>query len=131
MNTIESKRNLKALVVEDTIFNMELATRMLQALNFIVDGAENGVIALELFETNSYDIIFMDINMPIKDGLEATKEIREREKVLNKPQTPIVAITAAGIDLKEQCFEVGMDYFIAKPLTKEKLDIALSKVIII
>lgn len=128
MDKILKKYYAKVLVVEDNILNLELATEMLRLMECEVDSAENGFVALDQFENNKYDIIFMDINMPEKDGIEVTRDIREIEKTKGLQETPIVAITGMDKDIaRDQCFEAGMNDFISKPLTTEELDRVLSK----
>jgi osomolarity two-component system sensor histidine kinase NIK1 len=87
--------------------------------------ANNGVEAIERFRENKFDIILMDIMMPVMDGLEATIKIREEEKLNNiKKRTPIVALTANTMDNdRDKCISYGMDDFLSKPFDIEKLKI--------
>ncbi len=118
-------------MVEDYILNLELAMSMLEVMECEAIPAENGNSALERFDQDSYDIILMDINMPDKDGIQVTREIRAKEAEVGKDKTPIVAITGMDADVaKEQCFEAGMDDFISKPLTIEALSRILEKFIL-
>jgi len=128
---ITTKYHAKVLIVEDYILNLELATEMLELMDCSVDPAESGEKALEQFDANTYDIIFMDINMPDKDGIQVTREIRAKEKAEGKVYTPIVAITGMSADVaKDNCIEAGMDDFITKPLMSTDLDRVLSKLLI-
>lgn len=109
-------KGLKILLVEDNEINLRLATKTLVKMGHDVVGAEDGVKALSLLETQIFDLIFMDLQMPEMDGIEATRKIREMEKSGTK-KTPIVAMTANTMpsDL-EKCREAGMDGFLPKPI---------------
>lgn len=109
--------NKKILLVEDNELNYEIAKTVLEEAGFRVDGASNGKEAIDKASDNSYDVILMDIQMPIMDGYEATKELR---KLGNR--TPIIAMTAnAFSEDKKKAKEVGMDGYIAKPINVNKL----------
>ena len=107
-----------ALLVEDMEINREILTAILEETQIQIECAENGLQAVELFEANPgrYDVIFMDINMPVMDGWEATRRIR----ALNTPEgarVPIVALTANKLpEDVEKCFKVGMNDHIGKPV---------------
>jgi PAS domain S-box-containing protein len=109
---------LKVLVVEDVKLNQLLLQTILDDFKFEYDIADNGQIAVEKLETNSYDIILMDLQMPIMNGFEATKHIRN---TLNL-QTPIIALTAdvTTVDLGK-CKALGMNDYITKPLDEKLL----------
>ncbi len=101
----------KILVVEDNKINQKLASKMFEKLGYDYDLAENGKIAVELASKNSYSLIFMDMQMPIMDGITATKEI------LKEREVTIIAMTANVLqEDKDRCFEVGMKDFITKPI---------------
>jgi len=120
------KDKVVALVVEDNIINQKLVQILLQEYRIFVSTASNGVEAVDMADKNKYDIIFMDIDMPEKDGVTATKEIKE-EKNLNE-KTPIVALTAMALEGdKERLIREGLDDYIAKPLSKSKLENILNK----
>jgi two-component system, sensor histidine kinase and response regulator len=94
------------LLAEDDDFNQEIATFQLENLGFRVDVAVNGVEAVERAKTTHYDLIFMDMRMPVMDGLTATMRIRQL--TLNA-STPIIALTAnAFSDDREKCLDAGM-----------------------
>lgn len=117
----ESRMRMSILLVEDNPVNQELATRLLQKRRYTVVVACNGKEALDYINTQHFDLILMDIQMPIMDGFEATKAIRNQEKNTEK-HVPIVAMTAHAIKgIKEHCLEVGMDGYISKPIRYEKL----------
>ncbi|TGK25173.1 response regulator [Leptospira stimsonii] len=105
---------LKILLVEDNVINQKIAIRLLSKLGYKVDTANNGVEALSSLKNQSYQLIFMDIQMPEMDGFEATQRIR---KDFTDPNPIIVAMTANAMEGdKEKCIEAGMDAYIAKPI---------------
>lgn len=109
--------NKKILLVEDNELNYEIAKTVLEEAGFRVDGASNGKEAIDKASDNTYDVILMDIQMPIMDGYEATKELRRLGN-----RTPIIAMTAnAFSEDKKKAKEVGMDGYIAKPINVNKL----------
>lgn len=109
--------NKKVLLVEDNELNYEIAKTVLEEAGFRVDGASNGKEAVDKASDNAYDVILMDIQMPIMDGYEATKELR---RLGNK--TPIIAMTAnAFSEDRKKAKDVGMDGYIAKPIDVNKL----------
>ncbi|MEA3455571.1 MAG: ATP-binding protein [Campylobacterota bacterium] len=117
----EEKKNkftdLKALVAEDNPINQSLIKRMLENMGITVTLADNGKKAYELRTTEVYDIIFMDIQMPIMGGVEATHAILGYEKKHNIPHIPIVALTANALKGdKERFLSEGMDHYISKPI---------------
>lgn len=122
------KFNARVLVVEDYFVNLDLIKEMLEMMNCTVDTAEDGEQALEQYHLNSYDLILMDIQMPKKDGLQATREIRDIEKKENKKYTPIVAVTANAMEEDRiESLDSGMDDFITKPIKIGDLEGLLSK----
>lgn len=107
------------LLVEDDLFNREIALFNLEEVRLIVDIAENGLQALQLSEYNDYALILMDMQMPEMDGLEATQKIRQLSR---HSATPILAMTANAFEENKQaCFAAGMNDFITKPVMQEKL----------
>lgn len=111
-------QGLKILVVEDNIVNQKLFNLVLNKLGCIVDIASNGEIALSKVKTNPYDLILMDIQMPVMGGIETTVIIRNN---INKT-VPIIALTAAAMkEDEERCFACGMNDFITKPVEMNKL----------
>ncbi|MFV5699696.1 CheR family methyltransferase [Flavobacterium sp. ZT3R17] len=110
--------NLKVLVVEDMPLNQLLMKTILDDFGFERDIAENGKIAIEMLQTKSYDIILMDLQMPIMNGFEATKFVRNTMNL----NIPIIALTAdvTTVDL-EKCKAVGMNDYIAKPIDEKLL----------
>jgi len=120
------RESVKVLVVEDNLINQKLIQIMLQENNITVFTAANGVKAVEMCEESRYDLIFMDIDLPQKNGITATKEIKNR-LTLNQ-STPIVALTAMAMQGdREMLLGEGLDDYIAKPLTQRKLQEVLNK----
>ena len=120
------KERVNALVVEDNLINQRLIQIILNKYDIDVTTASNGVEAVHQCSKHKYDIILMDIDMPEKNGIEATKEIKE-SMGLNKI-TPIVALTAMAMEGdREYLINNGLDNYLAKPLTREKLEIILNK----
>lgn len=108
-------QNLNILLVEDNVINQKVALRILSKLNLKADVAGNGLEALKALELKSYDLIFMDMQMPEMDGLEATRCIRDLGEKLDQPL--IIAMTANAMKGdKERCLEAGMDDYISKPV---------------
>ncbi len=111
--------NTRVLLVEDNSLNMEIARVLLEDEGCIVDTAENGEVGVKLFEASeidSYDIVLMDIRMPVMDGLEATRVIRALNRE-DATRVPIFALTAnAFMEDMEECFAAGMNEHIIKPL---------------
>ncbi|WP_372995491.1 ATP-binding protein [Marinobacter sp.] len=119
-----------ALVVEDNPVNQRVATAMLKRLGFQTDSANNGKEALEKVTSNhtGYDIILMDCQMPVMDGYEATRYIREWEQSNGQTGTPIIALTADVLPGTEKsCLDCGMNDYLAKPVRKEMLREVLSR----
>jgi len=119
----------KILVAEDNLVNQELMKMLLESRGDIkVDIVSNGLEAVKIYKNNKYDLIFMDIFMPIMKGDEATKNILEYEKNNNLAHTPIVALTANALKGdKEKFLKEGFDDYISKPINNEKLDDILKK----
>jgi CheY-like chemotaxis protein/HPt (histidine-containing phosphotransfer) domain-containing protein len=104
--------NIRILLVEDNEINIRLFINILKIRGLKCDIALNGVEALAAYENNKYDIIFMDCQMPMMDGYEATKKIRNKES----KHMPIIAMTAHAMQGdREKCIEAGMDDYLTKP----------------
>jgi len=115
---------LMILLVEDNILNQRVVTFSLKKYKHEVVIANNGVEAIERFRANKFDVILMDIMMPVMDGIEATVKIREIERLDHiEWRTPIIALTANTMDNdRDKCISYGMDEFMAKPFDIEKLN---------
>ncbi|GLQ33632.1 response regulator [Litoribrevibacter albus] len=112
----------QVLVVEDNKVNQRVAVARLQKMGFLVDVADHGEQALTMVSTCHYDLIFMDCQMPIMDGFEATKRIRTLEKSGRINTVPIIAMTAHVMNEdKAKCFDAGMNDFLRKPVTQDQL----------
>lgn len=121
-------RGCQVLVVEDNPVNIKVARKMLEQAGCVVDVAENGLVAISRVEAKTYDLVLMDVMMPICDGIEATRVIRLNEESQNGPALPIVALTANALKGdREVCLSAGMDDFLAKPFTSDQLRTVLRK----
>lgn len=121
------QNSLKALVAEDNLINQRLIKILLQEYNLQVTTAGDGEEAVNLCMSNEYQIIFMDIDMPIKDGILATQEIKQQRNP-SLPHMPIVALTALAMEGdRERILDEGLDDYLSKPLTREKLEYVLHK----
>ncbi|MCW7504311.1 PAS domain S-box protein [Leptospira paudalimensis] len=121
------EHTIKILVVEDNAVNMGLMKNFIKRIiiDAVILEAENGEEAIKVFQNESPNLILMDIQMPIKNGYDATIEIRKIQKGKN---IPIIAVTAGIIaGEKEKCFEVGMNDYLSKPIQKENLKQMLFK----
>ena len=108
--------SLSILLVDDSDVNLRVASLMLKKLGHQADTATNGIEAIEALEHHSYDIVFMDIQMPEMDGLEATKIIRHRGF-----QDPRIIVVTSLNNYREICLAAGADDFLTKPLGIETL----------
>jgi CheY-like chemotaxis protein/anti-sigma regulatory factor (Ser/Thr protein kinase) len=117
--SVEEKR---ILLVEDNEDNRLLVKTYLKKLPYIIDEAENGKIAVDLYRNNTYNLIIMDVQMPVMDGHEATRIIRVLEAESGRPQTPIIALTAHAIKEEiDKCLTAGCDTHVGKPIKKSTL----------
>jgi two-component system, sensor histidine kinase len=112
----------QVLLVEDNVVNRLIAVEMLRSLGIDVVEAEHGAKALELMDRQHFDLVLMDIQMPVLDGYAATQRVRAREAELRLPRVPIVALTANAFDEDaQQSMAAGMDGHLAKPYTRDQL----------
>jgi len=130
------KDMIKVLLAEDNVVNQEIGTAMLESLGCAVVLADTGTKAVEAYEKESFDLIFMDCQMPEIDGFEATRIIRKNELEANHSnpgfkRVGIIALTAnALIGDKEKCLEIGMDDYLSKPFTRVQLHEVMSRWIV-
>jgi CheY-like chemotaxis protein len=114
------------LLVEDNMLNEMVALGMLRLLDRSADVAVNGQAALDAVHRQRYEIVLMDIQMPVMDGLTATRRIRA--ELAPELQPYIIALTANAMSGDEQrCLDAGMDAYLSKPLSKEQLRLALAQ----
>jgi len=126
---VEESNIRKILLVEDNLINQKVSLQSLRGMGFEVDLAVNGKEAIEKFKQNPYDLILMDIQMPVMDGITATRKIRQLEQDL-KTEKPvqIIAITANSLkDDRQKCLEAGMNEYISKPFNLEKFPLIISQ----
>jgi two-component system sensor histidine kinase/response regulator len=124
-------KNKRFLIVEDNPINIRVAQIVLKGLSPHIQVAMNGLEAVELFQTSKFDIILMDIRMPVMDGIEATLRIRKLEKLMKtKDPVKIIALTANTFQEDiESCMENGMDAFLEKPFTSKDLVTILQRLV--
>jgi len=114
---------MRVLLVEDNLINIKIAQKIMSQWNVEVDLAENGLVGVEKFNLNSYDVILMDLSMPVMDGYEATSLIREKDKLI-----PIVALTAsASFGYLDRALQIGINEYIIKPFNPKELNMKLRK----
>jgi two-component system sensor histidine kinase/response regulator len=124
----------RVLVVEDNAVNQEVASGFLESIGCRVVTASNGRVALRLCTQETFDLILMDCEMPLMDGLEATRRIREMEAMAaglpgaTPKRTPIVAVTAHALgEVRDRCLQAGMDDFLVKPFDDRQVAEALQR----
>jgi CheY-like chemotaxis protein len=120
----------RTLLFDENLSYFQVATLLLSKIGALCDVARNGQEAIDLLLTGSkYDFILMDLNMPVLDGVEATKRIRQLEGDRMLPgKNVIFALTAAALtEVREMCLKIGMDGFLPKPLNLKELKRRISK----
>ncbi|MBJ7899037.1 MAG: response regulator [Cyanobacteria bacterium RI_101] len=118
-NPLQTRRGARILLAEDNDINQEVARELLEDAGFVVDLAENGQIALERVETQKYDLVLMDMQMPVMDGVDATLALRQSPRFQS---LPIVAMTANVMAAdRQRCLDAGMNAHLAKPIEPEEL----------
>lgn len=123
--------NEKILVADDNLLNRRLAGAILENHDLGYDNAENGKIALDCYLNGEYSLILMDVQMPVMDGIECTKRIRELEKESKSTSPiPIIAVTTFTMNNdRKNCFDAGMNDILAKPYRTDDLIKIISKYI--
>ncbi len=131
--SLASRLPMRVMLCDDNLINQKVALRLLQQMGYKADVANNGVECLQALERQPYDLIFMDVQMPEMDGLEATRQIRERQKQ-PAPQNhfnatiTIVAMTANAMQGdRDKCIAAGMDDYVAKPVRPEDIRLILER----
>ncbi|PHS57666.1 MAG: hypothetical protein COB17_05495 [Sulfurimonas sp.] len=133
IKNIEKNKNIinfraNVLVAEDNTINQKLIKHVLESFGLNVYISSDGKEAVEIFIKRKFDLVFMDIQMPILDGIEATHEILKYEKILKQKHTPIVALTANALrGDKGKILKEGFDEYITKPLIRSKILSILQK----
>ncbi len=121
-----TSRNI--LLAEDGVVNRQVAVSLLEKRGHTVIAVENGQLALDAMRENQFDLVLMDVQMPVLDGFDATAAIRELEQLSGK-HTPIIAMTAHAMKGdRERCLEAGMDDYVAKPFRPQELFAAVEKI---
>lgn len=122
------QKNLKILLVDDNPENRFIVKRFLDGSEVIISEVGDGEAAVEKFKTDKFDMIFMDINMPIKDGIDATKDIRQFEADHHLPKTLIIALSVNALSQEyDRAMEAGCDDYLTKPLARGKLLATIEK----
>ncbi len=125
----EAGRGLRILLAEDDVTNMTMLTRMLQKMGCEVAQAGNGLEAVRMVEQRDVDIVLMDIQMPVMDGVEATQRIRSNPHIGDKARVPIIAVTAFAMSGdREKFLQAGMNDYLPKPLSVKTLVAAMDRV---
>jgi CheY-like chemotaxis protein/HPt (histidine-containing phosphotransfer) domain-containing protein len=135
MDTLLASRvPLRVLLTDDNVINQKVASRLLQQLGYRADIANNGLEAIQALERQPYDLIFMDVQMPELDGLEATRRIRQRQSDPTAHphfQQPIIIIAMTANAMqgdREKCLAAGMDAYLSKPVRPEALQAVIESV---
>ncbi len=120
--TTPRDRSLNILLVDDVLANRKLIQVYLKATPHQLDIAENGEIAVRMFVSGNYDLVLMDIQMPVMDGYAATRAIRKWQNGIGTNPTPIIAVTAFdSAEDVQKCLEAGCTAHLAKPIRKAQL----------
>ncbi|MCH2222621.1 MAG: response regulator, partial [Dechloromonas sp.] len=114
--------DLPILLVEDNQVNQKVALKLLERRGYHAQLAENGEVALAAVARERFAAILMDMQMPLMDGIEATRAIRSLEATEGLPRTPIIAMTANAMQRdRQRCLDAGMDDYISKPIRADQL----------
>jgi len=126
-NQAAGPRGVRILLAEDNIVNQTVTRRMLEKLGYEVVIAADGAAAVATLDSQPFDIVLMDVQMPVMDGLEATRRIR-RHELGGASHTPIIAMTANAMkEARDICLDAGMDGYVTKPISLEGLTNALEE----
>jgi CheY-like chemotaxis protein len=125
--TNEPSQLLRVLLAEDNAVNQKLMLHVLEKRGYSVTVASDGLLALEAYKRQSFDLVLMDIQMPGMGGFEATRAIRQHEEATSR-HIPIIALTAHAMKGdRERCLEAGMDDYLTKPIQKAALFEAIQR----
>ena len=123
-------RNLRILLAEDDVTNMTMMTRLLEKLGCEVTQAGNGLEAVQMVRQSAVDLVLMDIQMPVMDGVEAARRIRSDAELGERASVPIIAVTAFAMSGdRERFLQAGMNDYIAKPLSVKTLVAAMDRAV--
>ena len=121
-------RHARILVAEDNLTNQQVALSILKHLGLRADAVANGAEALKALADETYELVLMDVQMPVMDGLEATRQIRRNEAAEHKPPLPVIAMTAnAMLGDRGKCLEAGMNDYLSKPVSPQMFATVLDK----
>ena len=122
ISDLDTERKPTILIVDDNNVNQLVIKSLLEAKAEKIVIAENGEVAVEIFKTEHFNYVLMDINMPVMDGVTAAREIRNFERANGSAETPIIAVTAHDDDdHRNSCAEAGMNGFVSKPVKAQLL----------
>lgn len=126
-DAVQNSQTKQILFVDDNLLNQRISAILLKKMDYEVDLADNGLLAVNLFKSKKYDLILMDLQMPVMEGIEAVRLIREYENQQNiEHPVRILAMTANVMDsVRQKCIETGFNGFLAKPFDLEKLPLVL------
>jgi two-component system sensor histidine kinase/response regulator len=128
LRSLAPLRGARILLVEDNLLNQQVAGELLKYAGFHVDMADNGQIAVDMVQQVAYDLVLMDMQMPVMDGITATEAIRQLGAGSAPATLPIVAMTANAMQAdRERCLAAGMNGFVAKPIEPDELWCALAQ----
>jgi len=121
-------RHARILVAEDNLTNQQVALSILKHLGLRADAVANGAEALKALASQAYDLVLMDVQMPVMDGLEATRQFRRSESAAPKHPVPVIAMTAnAMLGDRGKCLEAGMNDYLSKPVSPQMFATVLDK----
>jgi CheY-like chemotaxis protein/HPt (histidine-containing phosphotransfer) domain-containing protein len=127
-STLAARLPMRLLLADDNAVNQKVAIRLFDQMGYHLDLASDGLEALDAVKRQPYDIIFMDVQMPEIDGLEATRRIRSLEQEIQRRRSVIVAMTASAMSGdREKCLAAGMDDYLSKPVRPEAVQAALQR----
>lgn len=126
------KRKIRLLVVEDNRINQKVISSILEKFGYKTDTVSNGKEAIEALGTTPYDLVIMDCQMPVMDGYETTKEIRNPKSKVSNHKIPVIAMTAHAMNGdREKCLEAGMDDYLTKPIKPREISNLIEKWVVI